>query len=41
MGGMIKPCKDCNGSGWKKDEEKVKVDKRSKEFRELKKNKEG
>ena len=40
MGGMIKPCKDCNGSGWQKDEE-VKVDKRSKEYRESKKIKEG
>jgi len=39
MGGMMKSCKECEGTGWKK--EIAEMDKRSKEYRELKKNKEG
>ena len=39
MGGMIKSCSACNATGWKK--EAAEMDKRSKEYRELKKIKEG
>jgi hypothetical protein len=43
MGGMIKVCEDCKGGGWRDEvtlcapSEEVKLDKRSKEYRELKK----
>ena len=40
MGAMIKTCPACDGSGWQKEKE-AKMDKRSKEYRELKKIKEG
>lgn len=37
MGGMPKPCKSCGGTGWVSP---VALDKRSKEYRELKKQQE-
>ena len=41
MGGMVRKCKDCNGTGWVPEvTEPVTIDKRSKEYRKLKKHKE-
>ncbi len=44
MGGMVHKCKSCSGTGWVIVAEPVAdepiIDKRSKEYRQLKKNKE-
>ena len=43
MGGMVHKCKACDGSGWVSDVAPiaaVTIDKRSKEYRKLKKHKE-
>lgn len=41
MGGLVKQCDDCEGTGWKKEvmlcAPSIHLDKRSKEYRESKK----